>query len=283
LYRRLDLVERIFRSEPRMEILQKISDAGEPAAIPDLLPLVLTRSGDIARETSRAIERLLGCIQPADYSRFDEYLRSGDIDWKWRREAWAELGVQDVKRFAKVAEGAASLLGVLGCHPSGYIRESAVRELGQFTSGMELPFLLLRVNDWVENIRDIARSLVLERIRPDYMAPFLKWLPLVLRLELTRRGKNEEILHRVKALFQGPEAPRFLEMGRNSKDRPTRRFSYNLSLNGQDKRENAIFSEALQDSDFHIRAIAVRALEHWPSSPEAKKCSKLRWTARFRG
>jgi hypothetical protein len=86
LYRSLDLVERFFRGDPRVEILHKIGDAGEPAAIPDLMPLVLTRSSDIAREATRVIERLLECVKPAEYSRFDEYLRVGDIDWKWRRE-----------------------------------------------------------------------------------------------------------------------------------------------------------------------------------------------------
>lgn len=281
LYRRLDLVERFFRGDPRVEILHKIGDAGEPAAIPDLLPLVLTRSKDIAREATRVIERLLECVKPAEYSRFDEYLRVGDIDWKWRRETWAELQVQDVKQFAKLAEGAAALLGVLSCHSSGYIRESAVRELGQFTSGVELPFLLLRINDWVGNVRDIARALVLARIRPAYAFAFLKWLPLVLRLRLTRRGKNEEIIERVKELFQGVEAAHLLEAGRNSEDRLARRFFYEASLSGRHEGEDALLPAALQDSDFHIRAIAARALEHKPPSAEAQRLLEAALRSRF--
>jgi HEAT repeat protein len=271
LYRRLDLVERFFRGDPRAEILHKIGDAGEPAAIPDLLPLVLTRSSDIAREATRVIERLLECVKPAEYSRFDEYLRVGDLDWKWRRETWADLQVQDVKRFAKLSEGAASFLGVLSCHWSGYIRESAVRELGQFTSGAELPFLLLRVNDWVGNVREIARSLVLARIRLEYASAFLKWLPLVLRLRLTRRGKNEEIIERVTELFKSGEIARLLEAGRKSEDRLTRRFFYEASLSGRQEGEDALLAQALLDSDFHIRVIATRALEHRPPSAEAQR------------
>jgi hypothetical protein len=224
LYRRLDLVERLFRGDPRVDILHKIGDAGEPAAIPDLLPLVLTRSSDIAREATRVIERLLECVKPAEFSRFDEYVRAGDIDWKWRKEAWAELQISDVKRLAKLSEGAASLIGVLSCHGSGYIRESAVRELGKFNNGAELPFLLLRVNDWVGIVREIARPLVFARIRPEYAPVFLKWLPLVLRLRLTRRGDGEEIIGRVKELFARRETAHLLKTGRNSEDRFARRF-----------------------------------------------------------
>jgi hypothetical protein len=95
LYRSLEPLERFFRGDPRMEILRKIDDAGEAAAIPDLLPLVSTRSRGIARAATRVIEQLLECIKPTEYARFDGYLRVGDIDWKWRRETWAELPVQD--------------------------------------------------------------------------------------------------------------------------------------------------------------------------------------------
>jgi len=94
LYRRLDLVERLFRSDPRMELLRTIGDSGEPAAIPDLLPLALTRSSEIARQSARAVERLLDCIKPAEYVRFDEYIRVGDIDWKWRRRPGPNSGFQ---------------------------------------------------------------------------------------------------------------------------------------------------------------------------------------------
>lgn len=271
LYRRLDLVERLFRSDPRMELLRTIGDSGEPAAIPDLLPLALTRSSEIARQSARAVERLLDCIKPAEYVRFDEYIRVGDIDWKWRREAWAEFRVPDVKRFAKLPEGAASFLGVVSCHSSGYIRESAVRELGNIQSGAELPFLLLRANDWVENVREIACALVLARIRPGYASAFQKWLPLVLRLRLTRRGKNEEIIDRVRELFQRPETAHLLEEGRNSGDRLARRFFYEASLGGVHEGKDALFATALQDSDFHIRVMAIRALEHRAPSAEAQK------------
>jgi HEAT repeat protein len=281
LYRRLDLVERFFRGDPRVELLHKIGDAGEAAAIPDLMPLVLTRSRDIAREATRVIERLLECVKPAEYSRFDEYLRVGDLDWKWRRETWAELQVQDVKRLAKLSEGSASLLGVLSCHSSGYIRENAVRELGQFTSGVELPFLLVRVNDWVETVREIARAQVLARIRPGYAFAFLKWLPLVLRLRLTRRGKNEEIIERVKELFQSAEATHLLEAGRNSEDRLARRFCYEASLSGRLEGEDALLPTALQDSDFHIRAIAARALERRPPSAEGQRLLEAALRSRF--
>jgi HEAT repeat protein len=271
LYRRLDLVERFFRGDPRVEILHKIGDAGEPAAIPDLLPLIITRSSDIAREATRVIERLLECIKPAEYSRFDEYLRVGDIDWKWRRETWAELRVQDVKQVAKLPEGAAALLGVLSCHSSGYIREAAVRELAQLNSGAELPFLLLRLNDWVGNVREIARTLVFARIRHEYAFAFVKWLPLVLRLRVTRRGRNEEIIERVKELFQSPEAAHLLEAGRGSEDRLTRRFCYEASFGRHHECGDALLARALLDSDFHIRVIATRALGHRAPSPENQK------------
>jgi hypothetical protein len=38
-------------------------------------------------------------------------------------------------------------------HPSGYVREEAIAHLAAVWDGTELPFLLIRVNDWVAPVR----------------------------------------------------------------------------------------------------------------------------------
>jgi hypothetical protein len=46
------------------------------------------------------------------------------------------------------------------CHPNGYVREAALHGLST-NDERTLPFVLLRLNDWVAPIR----SLALERLR----------------------------------------------------------------------------------------------------------------------
>jgi HEAT repeat protein len=56
---------------------------------------------------------------------------------------------------------------------SDYVRQAAVEALGKIESGAELPFLLMRVNDWVPNVRNLAAELLEKRVRPDYVPHFV--------------------------------------------------------------------------------------------------------------
>ncbi len=53
---------------------------------------------------------------------------------------------------------AASVLGLLSCHEDGHVREAAVRALA--ARGEGLPWLLMRVNDWVSAVRVRATTAV---------------------------------------------------------------------------------------------------------------------------
>lgn len=48
-------------------------------------------------------------------------------------------------------------------HSNGYFRQSCMEELAQYEES--LPFLVIRLNDWVEEIRNSAYDLVMYRIK----------------------------------------------------------------------------------------------------------------------
>lgn len=283
LYRSRGFLEQLFATDPRIGLLRKIADAGEPAAIPDLLPLVLSGDKTIAARATEAIERLLGTIAPADYARFDEYIRQKDIDWKWRRARWSELRVDDVRYLSRLREGTPALLGVMSGHPSGYLREAAVRELGKINSGAELPFLLMRANDWVPNIREITRGLLLSRMRQEYVSHVFYWLPLVVRLSKKQRGKQEELVGTITGLFNGPEAIRALLAGFDSEDKLVKRFCCKALLGRENSVENSFLERALREDDFRIRMMAARALMQKTPSEENRKLMESALHSPFSG
>jgi HEAT repeat protein len=249
----------VLPDEPEL-LVRQIGESGEPAAIPDLLPIIVTGNKNLISACAKAVHQLLQHLQPSDFARFDEYVRQGCPDWRVRREPWYMLKPKDVGHLASMGESSVSLLGIASSHTSGYVREEALRELGKIRNGAELPYLLIRANDWVEVIRSSAQLLILDRIGPDYLPHLLKWLPLVLRLGEASRNNHTKIVESVRKLFDSPEAQQTVYAGFDSHDRFVRRFCYEIALNANYATALTVFQRAFLERDPPIRLLAVRKL-----------------------
>jgi|HubBroStandDraft_6_1064221.scaffolds.fasta_scaffold41976_2 HEAT repeat protein len=260
LYMRAGLWNRFVHIEKAEDIIRKILDAGEPEAIPDLLPVLLTGDKRSATASAEAIHGLLRQLKPADFVNFDQLVRQGYSNWHERRAAWYTIKANDVGRIANMGEESVSILGIASFHGSGYVREEATRQLGKIETGAELPFLLIRANDWVEAVRSLARSLVMARIRSDNLIHFLKWLPLALRLGGAKRNDHSTILQAIRELFGTPEARYALEEGFESKDKFIRRFCFDVALNSGVAGVESTIKQAFAMQDLEVRKAAVSKL-----------------------
>ncbi len=260
LYAKKGLWDRFVQIDPQDEIIRKIADAGEPAAIPDLLPILIIGDRKSILASAKAIHHLLQMIKPPDFVRFDEFVRQGYADWRVRREPWYVMKPKDVGHLASMGEMSVSLLGIASCHTNGYVREAAVRELGKTETGAELPFLLIRANDWVPEIRSSARDFLLNRIRSDYIHRLMDWLPLALRLGNVGRDDHSAILEAVRELLASSEAREALREGFESQDQFVRRFCFQLALNSNEADLLKVLQRALVERDAQVRKEAVHKL-----------------------
>lgn len=89
-------------------------------------------------------------------------------------------------------------------HPSGYTREEAVNLLAGVYDGTELPFLLLRLNDWVPQVRTAALAAVRRRIRAEYAEQFARCFALVDRLRRAERADHAPLLAAIAHLVATP-------------------------------------------------------------------------------
>src|SRR6266550_4852871 len=257
LYAKKGLWDRFVQIDPQDEIIRKIADAGELAAIPDLLPILIIGDRKSILASAKAIHHLLQMIKPPDFVRFDEFVRQGYADWRVRREPWYVMKPKDVGHLASMGEMSVSLLGIASCHTNGYVREAAVRELGKTETGAEFPFLLIRANDWVPEIRSLARDFLLNRIRSDYVHRLMDWLPLALRLSNVGRDDHSAILEVVRGLLASSAAREALREGFESQDQFVRRFCFQLALNSNEADLLKVLQRALVERDAQVRKEAV--------------------------
>jgi HEAT repeat protein len=227
--------------------------------LPDLLPLVLSPEPGLAGEAAAAIGEHLGQRAPEELLAIGEEVRQS-IWWATASgDSSRSAALNDVPRLRDRGEHAVSVVGLASFHPSGYVREAAVRELATFHEGGELPYLLIRLNDWVEPVRAAAYEAVQARLVPACAPHFVRGLPLVERLERCGRADHEALVGRVHGLLTGPAGRPVMRAALATDDRWLRRSCYRLLLDRPGKDGPEIIRMAVRDEDAMIRLRAIRA------------------------
>lgn len=169
---------------------------------------------------------------------------------------WQNLRASDVSRLAQ-SKFAVSLVGLASFHHSGYVREAAVAELASQRTGKELPFLLIRLNDWVSQVRDTAAKAVRARIEPTYALHLLANISLVFRLRACGRV-DKQFADDVCGLLKRPECKEVLQAGMASRDKTVRRISFQLAAESDPSTRASIIRAVMTDPDAVARSWAVR-------------------------
>ncbi len=247
----------IHHQDPPVRTFDEIASSDEALAIPHLTTFLLNGRLEVREAAARAIGRLVATVPSSEFVQLDEAFRS---NWGYEStaaSAWLHLKPKDLKEFWRLPN-AVSVIGVASCHGSGFIRDAAVNELEKSLDGSELPFLLVRLNDWVGVVRESATTAVLHRIRRDYATHFLRHLRLVFRLRSCGRSQHERIVSAVTALFQEPGSAPVLRQGLLSSDRWIRRESLRMAITAKSSQSTVLLKEMLSEADPIMRLWAAR-------------------------
>ncbi len=129
---------------PAPDILNRIAHIGSPAALPWLLPLVHSDNENIRAAAERAVAVLLPKLRPHQIVELECLIR----------ESWALFHSADHSYRAETEFGAR----LASLDSSGWNREKAITALIRVGDVEALPFMLLRLNDWVTQVRKAAEK-----------------------------------------------------------------------------------------------------------------------------
>jgi len=190
------------REEQICDLLSQLVNLKEVAAIPSIARFVLIGTPTVQVAARQAIADLLSTLSPYELLSASEHLSRWSYHW-YELDEWYKLGPADVSRVAGNPQESAysSLLGLLSLHWNGYVRQQAVNLLLQQRDGSELPFLILRQNDWVEPIAKEALIAVTHRIDDSYLSYFIRSLRLVIHFESVGRRDHRNFVHKVLNLL----------------------------------------------------------------------------------
>ena len=126
---------------PLRDMLTEIAEAGEPAAIPNLIPFAFHTSADVASAASETIHRLFRASRDADLIWLDQQIRSWSF---WPRIGrWGQMQAHNVANMMVTEDARTTILGIITCHRDGRVRQEAVSLLAKSSDRGAIPFLLL--------------------------------------------------------------------------------------------------------------------------------------------
>ncbi len=151
---------------------------------------------------ARRLDTLLRGATPSELMRLES-------DYRNRRYSLSSFGPSALSDAVpdRYSTAAAALMSF---DRSGYIREEGVAKLADAPDSFPVPFLLLRLNDPVGEVRGLAQEALAARLTPEHVDLLVQALPLLDGLSRRRRASPllvmvEDLLYRggVEALWQG--------------------------------------------------------------------------------
>jgi hypothetical protein len=267
-----DVVERV---------LEQVLALGDARAIPCLVCLLGAPELRARRAAARALDglmpRSLTDLALLDSKIRDRGLYAYDTWWPLDRPQLNHRLTEPQVRFV-IDEGLSlRVLGVLSFNAEGRIRELATRALAGFSGGEEVPFLLLRANDWVSQVVQPARNGLLRRCTAEYAPIFAAALPLVERVAAKRRVDHGWLVRAIHALLTETE-PGLDELTRlftGAGERDSRRAAARL-IRAADGLSPLRFPDGLADPDPIVRTVLVTATLERASNEQLAQ-----WIPRF--
>jgi len=254
LYRKPSLVD-VWNADVRtVETIRQISDANEPAAISELMSFGLSRDAKVCVAARTAIQHLFSMVPFEALPSLDDLLRR-----TWGQlEDWYGMRAESLKGFHVRNDADRIYLGLIASHRNGFVREEALRTLGLDRSEIVIPFYLIRLTDWVDEVRSTAEQELLRRLEARFAKMFVDCFALIDRLAVSPRF-DPTVSQRIDELLQSPQCTVELRHGMDLSSRTIRRHCFRIAAKAQLVEVGDVIAIALNDPDVVVRKWAFTA------------------------
>jgi hypothetical protein len=250
-----------FASDQRApRIIEEIRLAREPGAIGDLMAFGLADDIHIRTAARSAIRELLELVSLESLPLLDEMLRR---EWGYL-EYWQGIRPESISSLASVSLDDRAFLRLVASHRNGFVRAEALRLLSNDDSREVIPHILLRLTDWVDQVRSAAELHVRNRLHPAWADSFVNCLPLLDRLAGSSR-LNQAMLIWIDGLLCTAACAKALLRGTSSPSYAVRRKSFRLAMVNAAFQPDEVLDRAASDRDVLVRMWAFDSARRIPN------------------
>ncbi len=244
-------------NDKQIELICQIAEQREPIAAAWLFPYALEHSTEIATAAAKAMKQLL------------LHATAEDVLWLERRQSWCEwewrypdrrVSVSDLKSLKIPPEDQPSVLALATLNWSGHVREAAIETLLATQEIFPIPFVLLRLNDWVREVRDAAKRFVFRRIDDGRVEQIAQHALLVCRLDECGRDDHSDLVRSIVGYALSRPNQFDLSALLNGPHRFSRRVIFRVASEIAGPHRERLADIALSCCDMTIRLQAVHKL-----------------------
>ena len=150
---------RVSQQNQLVNAIQKLSD-GDKSYIHIVYSALAFDDPDMVKSAGYTIGKLLeGYSLSQMIALSDTFRQYTSLEWSIN---WRYIKLRNIKSQFATEKDYVYSLALGSFHPNGYFRESCTNELFKYQD--TLAYIILRMNDWVQNIRDLAVSLILKKV-----------------------------------------------------------------------------------------------------------------------
>lgn len=240
----------------KVRTIERIAASDESGVILPLLSQLFDRAPEVANAAADAIARLVATCSPEDLYELDGQLR-WQSEWDVGQH-WPCLRPKEIANLPKPKQSQAAVFGLASFHGNGHVREKAVRLLDSVLDGSELPFLLIRMNDWVGPVQQVAQRAVERRLESEPFNLFARNLYYVFRLLEQQRSDHSHFVHAVVKKLTQVEHEVVLLESINSGDLFVRRAVFRLAVKTPGEHVARLVTAGFRSEDPILRLWAVR-------------------------
>ena len=222
---------------------------------------VLSGDPEQVRRVDVEVKAILDAMDVRELLEFADAVRRSYRWYGATRPAWLTLRPSDVRALRHSEAIPTAILGLISFHGNGFIREAALSVLDHVEGGAELRYLLVRLNDWVPEVREAAQRAVRRRLTAEYASAFAFHIGLIVRLLTWGRVNHFETLGWIAELLRGPEGWPRLPAMLDGADAMSRRLLYRLLMDAESEAGSALIRRAMRDSEPMTRLEAMRRLK----------------------
>lgn len=239
-----------FRARKVIAALSKVAQHKDTGFIKDIVPLLWAKEEAVVFEVAATLSLLVQKVPIENLPELDAKIRTS---WPY----WAGISNLDGIQMERLKASPSWwwTFAVLASHPSGFVRQAALEQLNREEAGESLPFILLRTTDWVEPVRLVARSVLLQNLASPNLDQLDKCLPLVFRMRKALRHQPLAIFEEIEKLV-GSRDDQILSDGYANNSPAFLRYRFGLAKQYGRLPLDQLIGKASTSSNIGVRLLA---------------------------
>lgn len=203
----------------KIQALKSISAFGSPFTVPSIFQFVFSWNTELSHETALTIHELMSKVKPSQWTQLYPAFQYIDIFKK------------QLRFLCQFPDSlAVDLLGIASLNGNGHVRQEAICELQKTISLKKISYIMLRLGDWVPQVRERAESAFIECLKQGYAEAFMSYTYILDWMTRVERVDLSPIHDQIIDYLTSSTSKDYLRLALDHADKRVRLFSYKALL-----------------------------------------------------